>query len=63
MSDEAKPVEEEEHEEGEVSVSCDRCGLPRAENSVTVEGEVLEGRKTWVLCPSCARTVMAAIKG
>jgi hypothetical protein len=44
-------------------VSCDRCGQPRAENWVTVEGEVLEGRKSWVLCPSCARTVMAAIKG
>jgi hypothetical protein len=63
MSDEAELVEEEEYEAGEMPVSCDRCGQPRAENWVTVEGEVLEGRKSWVLCPSCARTVMAAIKG
>ena len=63
MSDNAELGEEDEHEESEVPASCDRCGQPGAENSVTVEGEVLEGRKSWVLCPPCARSVMAAIKG
>ena len=53
----------EEEDDGQTARPCPRCGQPHtAANTVTLEGEVLEGRKSWALCPACARSVLRVIQ-